>query len=181
MKRIRMLPSALVLALAAACLLLADGPALGDTYEWVDRNGNVGYADSLESVPAPYRKSAKRIQDKKDKGKPQTAPSISGSDGGMSPLPSLEEAYAPWLNRIRTARAELDTLKVQREKAQAAYDDLLRQRNLRSNMVDPETEAKATAAISEIDQKIRDKEYEINTTIPDQARQSGVPSSVLSQ
>lgn len=94
---------------------------------------------------------------------------------------TLEETYAPWLDRIRTARAELDKLKVQREKAQDTYDDLLRQRNLRSFQVDPETESKTTTAISELDQKIRDKEYEVTTTIPDEARRAGVPSSVLSQ
>ena len=94
---------------------------------------------------------------------------------------TLEEAYAPWLNRIRTVRAELDKLKAQREKAQAVYDDILSQWRVRGSRVDPEKEAKAAAALSEIDQKVRDKEYELTTTIPDQARQAGVPSSVLSQ
>ncbi len=179
MARIRMHPSGLALAFLSSLLLLANSPALGDMYEWTDGSGNVGYADSLESIPAQHRKSARRIENKK--GKLQTAPSPSGGDADTSSLPSLEEAYAPWQNRIRLARAELDKLKAQREKAQAAHDDILAQWRVRGSRLDPEQEAQASAAVKEIEQKIRDKEYEINTTIPDQARQAGVPSSALSQ
>lgn len=94
---------------------------------------------------------------------------------------TLEETYAPWLNRIRTARAELDKLKAQREKDQAVYSDILSQWRVRGSRVDPEKEAQASAAVKEIEQKVRDKEDEIAITIPDEARQAGVPSSVLSQ
>jgi hypothetical protein len=95
--------------------------------------------------------------------------------------PSLEETYAPWRDRISTARAELDKLVAQRQKAQAAYEGIVSQRRARISPIDPEKVAQAEAAISEIEQRIRDKEYEINTTIPDEARRAGVPSSVLSQ
>ena len=97
------------------------------------------------------------------------------------PLPSLEDAYAPWLERIRTARVELDKLKAERQKAQAAYDDIIGQWRGRGSRVDPEKEAQASAAVKEAEQRIRDKEDEITSTIPDQARQAGVPSNVLSQ
>ena len=94
---------------------------------------------------------------------------------------SLEETYAPWKERVRVARAELDDLKVQRQRAQAAYEDLVSQLRMRGNPIDPDKEAQAAATIKEIDQRILAKENEINTTIPDEARQAGVPSSVLSQ
>jgi hypothetical protein len=184
MKRFRVLPATLALALACSFLLLADGPALGDTYEWVDGNGNVGYADSLASVPEPYRKSAKRTREKKDTGALQAAPASPDSRGDTTPLPSLEETYAPWKERIRVARAELDKLKAEREKAKTAYDDPLHPTwipTLRLFPIDPEKQADASSKIKELDQRIQDKEYELNTTIPDQARQAGVPSSALSQ
>jgi len=94
---------------------------------------------------------------------------------------SLEETYAPWKERVRVARAELDDLKGQRQRAQAAYEDLVSQLRMRGNPIDPDKEAQAAATIKEIDQRILAKENEINTTIPDEARQAGVPSSVLSQ
>ena len=184
MKRSPVLSSVLAMTLSSLLLLLADGPALGDTYEWIDGNGNVGYADSLASVPEPYRKSAKRTRERKDTGALQSAPAIPDSRGDTAPLPSLEETYAPWKERVRIARAELDKLKAERQKAQTAYDDPLRPTwipTLRLRPVDPEIQAKASSRIKELDQLILDKEYEINTTIPDQARQAGVPSSVLSQ
>ena len=98
--------------------------------------------------------------------------------------PSLEETYAPWKERVRVVRAELDALKAQREKAQTEYDAMLRPTwipTLRLFPIDPEKEAAEAAKLKELDQKIRDKEYEIDTTIPEQARQAGVSSSVLSQ
>ena len=94
---------------------------------------------------------------------------------------SLEETYAPWKERIRVARAELDDLKGQRQRAQAAYEDIVNQLRMRGSRIDPDKAAQAEAAIREIDQRISDKEDEINNTIPDEARQAGVPSSVLSQ
>jgi len=182
MKWSSVLSSVLAMALVSTLLLLlADGPALGDTYEWIDGNGNVGYADSLASVPEPYRKSAKRTRERKDTGALPSAPAIPDSRGDTTPLPSLEDAYAPWLERIRVARAELDKLKAERQKAQTAYDDILGQWRGRGSRVDPEKEAQTSAAVKEIEQRIRDKEYEIASTIPDQARQAGVPSSALSQ
>ena len=97
---------------------------------------------------------------------------------------TLEETYAPWQERIRAARAELDSLKAQREKAQTAYDAVQRPTwipTLRLFPIDPEQQADTLSRIRELEQRILDKEYEINTTIPDEARRAGVPSSVLSQ
>lgn len=97
---------------------------------------------------------------------------------------SLEETYAPWKERVRTARAELEKLKAQREQAQTVYDAVQRPTwipTLRLFPIDPEKQGDSSAKMKELDQLIRDKEYEINTTIPDQARQAGVPSNVLSQ
>jgi hypothetical protein len=94
---------------------------------------------------------------------------------------SLEETYAPWKERIRVARAELDGLKAKRQNAQAVHDDILSQWRVRGSRVDPEKEAQASAAVKELDQLIRDKEYEITATILEQARHAGVPSGVLSQ
>jgi len=184
MKRSPVLSSVLTMALASLLLLLADGPALGDTYEWIDENGNVGYANSLASVPEPYRKSAKRTRERKDTGALQAAPAIPDSRGDTAPLPSLEETYAPWKERVRTARAELEKLKAQREQVQTAYDAVQHPTWLpiiRLFPIDPEKHGERSAKIKELDQLIQDKEYEINTTIPDQARQAGVPSNVLSQ
>ncbi|MEK6695024.1 MAG: DUF4124 domain-containing protein [Nitrospirota bacterium] len=183
MKRSFVLSSALVPVLASLLLLLADGPALGDLYEWVDKNGTVGYADSLEKVPPEYRAWAYHNRKKVQERLSITTPVQPQSEAVPDPEPSAspQDSFAGWKERITNARAELEKLRAKRQKAQAEYDDLLRQRNLRSYPVDPEQEAKAAATISEIDQRIRDKEYEITSTIPDQARQAGVPSSVLSQ
>jgi hypothetical protein len=94
---------------------------------------------------------------------------------------TLEETYAPWKERVRAARAELDKLNVQRQQAQVAYEDIVSQLRMRGSRIDPDKAAQAAATIKEIEQRILDKEYELNTTIPDEARQAGVPSSVLSQ
>lgn len=101
--------------------------------------------------------------------------------GGSLSVSSLEETYAPWRARIRAARAELDKLGVQLQKAQAEYEGIVSQRRARISPIDSEKMARAAANIKELEQRIRDKEYEINTTIPDEARRAGVPSSVLSQ
>ncbi len=94
------------------------------------------------------------------------------------------DPYAVWRQRMAAARAELEELRAKRQKAQEEYDNLLflrRNQQLRSYRVDPDTEAEAASKISALDQRIRDKEYDINTAIPDQARRAGVPPGALSQ
>src|SRR5438094_10115596 len=91
------------------------------------------------------------------------------------------DSYDSWRARLETARAELEELRSKRQKAQEEYDNLLFRRNQQSRPLDPDTEAKATSKISELDQRIRNKEYEINTAIPDEARRAGVSPDALSQ
>ena len=91
------------------------------------------------------------------------------------------DLYAVWRQRMTAARAELEELRAKRQKAKEEYDNLLFRRNQQSRPIDPEAEAKTTSKISELDQRIRNKEYEINTAIPDEARRAGVSPGVLSQ
>lgn len=160
--------------------------AAADTYQWVDENGTVWFADSLDKVPPEYRAWAYHNRKKVQEGPSISTPGDPKSEAVPPPEPSLgsTDPYAPWQNRIRVARAELDKLKAKRQKAQEEYDDLLRSRlfwSLRLYRIDPIEDAKILSTLNELDQKIRDKEYEINTTIPDEARQAGVPSSALAQ
>lgn len=186
MKRLRLPLPALVLALAFSLLLLPDGPAFGDLYEWVDKNGTVGYADSLEKVPPEYRAWAyhnrKKVQERPSITTPVQPQPEAAPDTEPSATP--QDSFAGWKERITKARAELDKLKAERQKAQTEHDDPLRLTwipNIRLRPVDPEIQAKASSRIKELDQLILDKEYEINTTIPDEARRAGVPPGVLSQ
>jgi len=91
------------------------------------------------------------------------------------------DSYDIWRARLEAARADLEDLRAKRQKAQEEKDNLLFRRNQQSRPLDPEAEAKVKSKISELDQRIRDKEYEITTTIPDEARRAGVPAGVLSQ
>lgn len=45
----------------ALALLALPAIAVAEIYQWVDENGQVGYADDLGSVPAKYRKKAKPL------------------------------------------------------------------------------------------------------------------------
>jgi len=182
MQHSRTLRGLLCTGLAGGCLLFPRIPALGDTYEWVDQNGTAGYADSLDSVPAPYRQSARRVT----KQGVETFQTVPGAAAPNEPTPTdiQPDPYAPWRDRINAARAELESLKAQRQKAQAEYDALLRPTwipTLRLFPIDPEKVAQATATVKELEQRIQDKEYEIATTIPDEARQAGVPPRVFDQ
>jgi len=82
---------------------------------------------------------------------------------------------------MREARAELAKLKDQRQKTQEEYENILRQRNLRAFQVDPQKLDTLTAKMTELDRLIAEKETQISTTIPNEARRAGVPPSVLSQ
>jgi hypothetical protein len=83
--------------------------------------------------------------------------------------------------RYQRALAELAQLKAARQRADDEYTALLRQRNLRSYAVDPQEEIKASTKLVDLDQRIQAKEYELNTTIPDEARRAGVPLSELTR
>ncbi len=90
------------------------------------------------------------------------------------------DPHAAWRQRMASARIELDDLKKQREQVQKEYDTLRAEFFVRS-FADPEKDAKLRAQLAELDEKIREKENNINTTIPDEARRAGVPPGVLSQ
>jgi len=182
MKRSPVLSSVLAMALASLLLLLADGPALGDLYEWVDPNGTVGYADSLEKVPPEYRAWAYHNRKKVQERPPITTPVEPQSETVPAPEPSAspQDSFVGWKERITKARAELEDLKRQRQEAQKEYA-AFRAELFRRYMADPDVDAKLRAKLADLDDKISKKEYEIDTTIPDAARHAGVPSSVLSQ
>ncbi len=95
--------------------------------------------------------------------------------------PSIEETYGPWKKRMRAARADLESLKTKRQKAQAEYDEIMAQGRVRGSRIDPAKQSAASSKLDDLDQRIREKEYEIGTTIPDEARRVGVPSSILDQ
>jgi len=177
----RLLTSAM--ALAACLVLLLHNPASAETYQWTDKDGTVGFTDSLEKVPPEYRKSAKRVDETKESTKTfQRVPTPPGRNNTMPSAPTDQgDLYAVWRQRMTAARAELEELRAKHKKAQEEYDNLLFRRNQQSRPLDPEAEAKAKSKISELDQRIRDKEYEISTAIPDEARRAGVSPDVLSQ
>ena len=173
------------LAVAGCLVLLLPNPVSAETYQWTDKDGNVGFADSLEKVPPKFRSSAKRLEEKESKEPTkrfQRVPSAPGQNYTMPPAPSDQGApYAAWRGRLEAARAELEELRAKRQKAQEEYDNLLYLRHMRSRNLDPETEAQAASKISELDKQVRAKEYEVNTAIPDEARRAGVPPGMLSQ
>ena len=45
--------------------------------------------------------------------------------------------------------------------------------------MDDEQFAKQLAKIRDLDQQVRDKEYELTSSIPDEARRANVPPSIL--
>ena len=174
------------LALAACLVLLRPDSVSAETYQWTDRNGTVGFADSLEKVPPQYRQSAKRLEETKESTKSfQRVPTPPGQSNATLSAPTDQgDPYAFWRQRMTAARAELEELKAKRQKAQEEYDNLLyryNNRTMRTLPLDHDTQAEAKSKISELDQQIRDKEYAINTAIPDEARRAGVPSGALSQ
>jgi len=97
------------------------------------------------------------------------------------PVAFAQGSYDAWRDRMREARAELAKLKDQRQKTQEEYENILRQRNLRAFQVDPQKLDTLTAKMTELDRLIAEKETQISTTIPNEARRAGVPPSVLSQ
>src|SRR6266571_675426 len=148
------------LALAACLGLLLPDPAAAETYRWTDKDGNVGFTDSLEKVPPQYRQSAKRLDEGKQSTKSfQRVPTPPGRNNTMPSAPTDQgDLYAVWRQRMTAARAELEELRAKRQKAKEEYDNLLFRRNQQSRPLDPEAEAKTTSKISELDQRIRNKE-----------------------
>ena len=169
------------MAIAACLVLLQPNPACAETYEWTDKDGNVGFADSLQKVPPQYRNAAKRVEEKGSKKSLQKVPSPPGRDNTMPTDLTPNGSYGAWRSRLEAARAELEELRAKRQKAQEEYDNLLYLRRMRSRALDPEAEAQAASKVSELDKQVRAKEYEINIAIPDEARRAGVPPGILPQ
>ncbi len=169
------------IALAACLALSLPDPASAETYQWTDKDGNVGFTDSLEKVPPQYRKSAKRVEEEKSPKTFQTVPEPRGRRNTMPPASTDQgDPYAPWRQRMTAARAELEELKKEREKVQKEYDTQRAEFFVRS-FADPEKDARLRAQLAELDEKIKKKENDITTTIPDEARRAGVPPGILSQ
>ena len=164
-------------------VFLVEQAAGAEVYQWVDENGAVWFADSLDKVPPEYRAWAYHKRKNVQEGPSISTPIDPKSETMPAPEPSKKTQDPPvnWPERLTKARAELDSLKAKRQNAQAVHDDILSQWRVRGSRLNPDKEAQAAAAISELDQRIRDKEHEIDTILPNAAPPSGVPSSVLSQ
>src|SRR5256886_16151802 len=97
------------LALAACLVLLRPDPSSAETYQWTDKDGTVGFTDSLEKVPPQYRKSAKRVDETKESTKTfQRVPTPPGRNNTMPSAPTDQgDLYAVWRQRMTAARADL--------------------------------------------------------------------------
>jgi hypothetical protein len=171
-----------VATVTSVIAVFATAVCLADTYRWVDKNGNVGFADSLQQVPQQYRESARRLDSKS--GGPSTkplqiVPSLPQSNAD-APATDSEDPYATWRARVREARSDLEQLKSQREATQKEYDTL-RGEGYGRLFSDPAPDARYRARLAELDQQISQKEQELNTTLPDEARKAGIPPGVLTQ
>ena len=91
-----------------------------------------------------------------------------------------DQTYADWRERVRAARAELDQLRTQRANAQKEYENF-RGELFKRGLAEPNTDSRLQSRLTDLDNQITQKEYELNTTIPDAARRAGVPPGVLSQ
>ncbi|SRR5713101_1843214 len=173
----RRTPFTCACVLASFLMLAFANPVSAETYQWTDKNGSVGFADSLEKVPPEYRKSAKRLQEKGSSGNFQTVPGAPESGGIPSEYPPAQDPDY-WREQILAAQQQLEQLRAQRQQAQQAYDNLLLQQ-FRGNRLEPDSETKASSRIRDLDQQIREKEREISN-MTDEARRAGIPSSALS-
>jgi len=174
----RRTPFITAFALASLLVLTLTTPVAAETYQWTDKNGSVGFADSLDKVPPEYRKSATRLQENRSGKGFQTVPGAPET-GGIPSEYVLSQDPDYWRERMLAAQEQLEQLKVQHQQAQQAYDNLLLQQ-FRGNRLDPDSETKASSKIRNLDQQIREKEREISA-ITEEARQAGVPSSALTQ
>ena len=182
MSHLSSIPLTGALALAACLGLLLPDPAAAETYQWTDKDGTVGFTDSLEKVPPQYRQSAKRLEETKESTKSfQKVPTPPSRNNMMPSAPTDQgDPSAVLRQRMTAARAELEELKKQRQGVQKEYDTLRAEFYVRS-FADPEKDAKLRAKLAELDEKIKKKENDINTAIPDEARRAGVPPGALSQ
>ena len=167
-----------VFAMASLFVFFLNTPVSAETYQWTDKNGSVGFADSLEKVPPEYRKSAKRLQENKSGKNSQTVPGTPESGYTAPSEYSLSQDPDYWRARILAAHEQLEGLKAQRQKAQEEWE-YQRRGLFRWGFADPEIEAKASGKLQELDQQIRNKEHELSN-MTDEARRAGVPSSALS-
>jgi hypothetical protein len=169
---------------ALLLIVLPLATSFADTFTWVDKNGVVGYADSLQKVPPEYRESAKRVD---------RSPSSPGSTGktfqrvpssppssSNAPIINSDQTYASWRERVRAAQAELDQLRSARADAQKEYETF-RGELFKRGSAELNAESNLQSRLTDLENQITQKEYELNTTIPDEARRAGVPPGVLSQ
>ena len=175
-----------------ACFISILGLSSGDAalatmYQWTDEHGTVGFTDDLQRVPPEHRKSAKRLEEKSSRTmlaaptitNPTVAERSANAPAAASPIVSDADRYAVWLERLDKARKDLEELKVQRQKAEDERIRMLRQVWYQWGFVDDEQFAKQLAKIRDLDRQIRDKEYELGSSIPDQARRASIPPGVL--
>src|SRR2546428_14141273 len=84
------------LALAACLGLLLPDPPAAETYQWTDKDGTVGFTDSLEKVPPQHRQSAKRLEEIKESTKSfQSVPTPPGRSPTMPPAPTGQGEPSP--------------------------------------------------------------------------------------
>jgi hypothetical protein len=162
------------------------GAALATIYQWTDEHGTVGFTDDLQRVPPEYQKSAKRLEENSSRTT-LAAPAItkhsaidrSASAPAPGPIESDTDRYTVWLERVDKARKELEELKVQRHKAEDERIRMLRQVWYQWGFVDDGQFGKQLAKIHDLDQQIRDREYDLKSSIPDQARRASIPPGLL--
>ena len=169
------------LSLIFLAVFMIEQAAGAEVYQWVDENGAVWFADSLDKVPPEYRAWAYHKRKNVQEGPSISTPIDPKSETVPAPEPSKNPQDPPvtWQERLTKARAELDKLKAKREKIATElntytadyYTRLFRGR---------EDGSKQSAMLAELDDLIAQKEYEINTIL-DEARKAGVPSGALSQ
>ena len=171
-----------IAAATSVIAVFAASVCLAETYRWTDKNGNVGFADSLQQVPQEYRESAKRLDSPSGGSSTKPLQIIPSPPQSNTDVPAMdpEETYATWRERARQARADLEQLKLQRDATQKEYDKL-RGEGYGKVFSDAAADEKYRARLTELDQQITQKEQEITTTLPDQARKAGVPPGVLNQ
>jgi hypothetical protein len=150
--------------------------SFAETYTWVETTGVVGFADSLQKVPEKYRQSAKPLNPHKSRTKPfQVLPSAPDTIFEIPPS-NLDSA---WQERFREARAELERLKADREAVQKQFDTFRAELYVRS-FADPDADIQYRAKLAEFDREIAQKEYEISTAIPEEARKAGISPGLFS-
>ncbi len=80
----------LVLGLVCAFVFLADQEAFAAIYKYVDSDGLINFADDLQSVPPPYRSTAKIVG-----GEPDTGSMTNTSKSSQTKSPAADAAVKP--------------------------------------------------------------------------------------